>query len=202
MNHRQRHIGVVSRRSILDRGLRIAAAEGLAAATIGTLATALGMSKSGVFAHFGSKEALDAALVDAAHANFQMEVWTPAQAAPAGVARLVALCEGFLLYLARTPEGVAALTPDHAAFGPGASPMVRQRVLAWRDAWRGALGECIEAGMRQGELSATSPPDQVSFELRALLEAAGRGSQSEPSTQMAGHTRAAIDRLLHHWSAS
>ena len=93
--------GERTRTAILDTAAALASEHGLEPLSIGGLAAAANMSKSGVFAHFGSKEDLQLATVDHAAAIFVREVIEPARAAPRGIARIWALLDGFLDYLER-----------------------------------------------------------------------------------------------------
>src|SRR4051812_1048654 len=93
--------GERTRRAILETASALASQHGLDSLSMGGLADATGMSKSGLFAHFGSKEELQLATVEYAADVFTREVIDPARAAPRGVARLWALCDGFLSYLER-----------------------------------------------------------------------------------------------------
>src|SRR5215470_1172345 len=92
----QTNQAVVTRREILKVAVDIASAEGLEGLSIGRLATELGMSKTGVFAHFGSKEKLQLATVERAKEIFLEEVMLPAMKVPRGVARLIAMLENWL----------------------------------------------------------------------------------------------------------
>src|SRR4051812_19825699 len=96
--------GERTRREILETAVVLGAGEGLEALTIGRLAEAMGMSKGGVFAHFGSKEALQLSTIDAAHAQFLEEVAGPALLEPPGVAQLRAFLGGYFAYLERRHE--------------------------------------------------------------------------------------------------
>src|SRR4051812_4536322 len=89
----------VTRGAILDRAVDLASSDGLEGLTIGRLAGETGMSKSGLFAHFGSKEELQLATVQTAAERFRDAVVLPAQAADAGAPRLRAYCEGFVDYM-------------------------------------------------------------------------------------------------------
>lgn len=194
--------GIRSRQAILDRALDIAATAGLHAATIGALAGALGMSKSGVFAHFGSKEGLDLAAIGAAAERFGRRVMAPAATAPPGIATVVALCEGFLAFVTPAPGAPARLPPGHAAFGLSPSPAVRARLGAWHAAWSDVLLASVAEAIARGEMAAASDPAQAVFELRALLDAAARAMREEPPAVIVTHTRRAIDRALVTWSAA
>ena len=191
MTRQPRQNGTTSRRLVLTRALDLAAAGGLQAATIGALADALGMSKSGVFALFGSKDALDAAVVDAAASLFSRAVVTPAEAAPPGVARLAARVEGWL-------DAVAASHPALAVLGldpRGLSESARDRLRAWRTAWRQTLGADITEARRGGELATATDAAQVGFEIEALLDAAARGGADDHRAAALAARRAIEIRL-------
>ena len=188
--------GIRSRASILARSLELTAARGLHAATIGALAAALGMSKSGVFAHFGSKDALDLAVIDAAASAFARDVMAPADAAPPGIARVAALCEGFLAYAAAPAGAGSRLTPDHPAFGLGTSTSARARLDGWRDQWLQALAGSVEQAIARQELSGSAEAAQVVFELDGVLEAAARTARWQPAAAAVSRARMAIDRVL------
>src|SRR3954451_3346344 len=91
--------GATTRAAILERGLDLASAEGLEALSIGRLASELEMSKSGLFAHFGSKQDLQLAIVDAAARRFREAVVDPAMDAPDGAGRLRAMTAAYIAYL-------------------------------------------------------------------------------------------------------
>src|SRR2546427_2357880 len=98
---RRRLRGMRTRQAILAHAARVGSAEGLEAVSLQRLATDLGMSKSGLFAHFGSKEELHMATIDSAARIFTDEVIRPALATPRGVGRVWALCNSWLSYLER-----------------------------------------------------------------------------------------------------
>src|SRR5213082_686093 len=130
---RRRLRGMRTRQSILVHAARVGSAEGLEAVSLQRLAGDLGISKSGLFAHFGSKEELHLATVDEAARIFTDEVMRPGLASPAGVGRIWALCEAYLSYVERDvfPGGCffeAALAEFDSRPGP-----VRERILQYRD---------------------------------------------------------------------
>src|SRR5512135_1578648 len=96
---RRRSDGEQSRNAILDEAARLATVEGIGGLSIGRLADAVGMSKSGLFAHFGSKEELQLATIETASALFAEQVIEPASAAPTGLERLRRLAENFLRHV-------------------------------------------------------------------------------------------------------
>jgi AcrR family transcriptional regulator len=188
--------GRASRRAILERGLQLTAQGGLAAASIGALAAALGMSKSAVFAHFGSKPALDVAILDAAVARFERRVVAPAGAAPAGVARLVALSEGWLAQLSARDPALGLLTTWCAHDLTAA----REALAAWRRSWRAVLDTQVAAAVGAGELAGNAPVGLVAFECDAVLTAAARDADEGDPTA-GDRARYAIEHLLRRWSA-
>src|SRR5881394_3994158 len=98
---KQREDGMRTRKAILREAVSLATVEGLEGLSIGGLAKALGISKSGLYAHFGSKQELQLATVDEAERIFDAEVIEPAVAAAPGLAQLVALCDAFFDHLLR-----------------------------------------------------------------------------------------------------
>ncbi len=188
--------GRASRAAILDHGLKLGAHGGLPAASIGALATALGMSKSAVFAHFGSKPSLDLALLEAAVLRFEHRVVAPAGAAPEGVARLIALSEAWLAQAAAGDTALEVLT----ASCPHAFGSPRDAVAAWRRSWRAMLLAQVAAAVAAGELDTSAPVALIAFECDAVLTAAARDGDAEVDAS-AGHARYAIEHLLRRWSA-
>lgn len=192
--------GIRSRRALVERALSLTAQGGRHRASIGALATALGMSKSAVHAHFGSKGALDAALVEEAADRFARAVLAPAAAAPPGLARLAALCEGFVAYA--TDEPGPRLTPAHRAFGRGLGAAAESRLATWTATWRQALEAAAADAVVQGEFTASADPAQAAFELSALVDGAVRALDHAPPADVRRRARLAIDRALVGWSTA
>ncbi len=166
---RRRSDGERSRAAILGEAARLATVEGLDGVSIGRLADAVGMSKSGLFAHFGSKEELLLATIEAADAVFAEEVVAPAAQAPPGLARLRAYTELFFDHVARGtfPGGcffVSAVSDLATRPGPA-----RDRALASVEEWMAHLGEQVAAAQSAGELDPAADAEQVVFELAAFM---------------------------------
>jgi AcrR family transcriptional regulator len=164
--------GQVSRENILLAAARLATTKGLDGLSIGDLATEVGMSKSGLYAHFKSKEELELATIATAAAIFDSEVLQPVTRAPAGIARLKALANSFLSHLERRvfPGGcffaaVAAELDTH----PGPA---RDRVVEVLNSWLSLLRQCILDAQSLGEIDSQAQVDQVVFEIQAMLLAA------------------------------
>jgi AcrR family transcriptional regulator len=161
--------GERTRQSILDRAVDIASLQGLQGLTIGGLAEELGMSKSGLFAHFGSKEELQIATIEAASQRYISEIFIEALREPRGYPRLVAICNAWLSYIRRSvfPGGcffAAASFEFDSRPGP-----VRDRVRAMMDDWMHALERSIRMAKDEGHLKDDVDPAQLAFELNSLF---------------------------------
>jgi AcrR family transcriptional regulator len=169
---RTRADGQRTRSAILQAAVSLATVDGLEGLTIGHLATALGMSKSGLYAHFGSKQELQLATVEEAGRNFAEEVVQPALAAPAGLAQLTALCDAFFDHLRRrTFPGGCFFASAALEMGTRPGPVKEQIVAFQKDLVALIKGFAVTA-MEQGELAATERPDQLAFELNGIILAA------------------------------
>ena len=160
--------GERSRRTILDAAAKLATVEGLEGLSIGRLAEHIGMSKSGLYAHFGSKEELQLAAIDTAGGIFEAEVIAPAAGAATPLEKLQVLCEQFLSHVERRvfPGGcffasAAAEFDTH----PGA---VRERISEFQRGWTDLLAQLAREAQAAGELRAEDP-DQLVFELNGYL---------------------------------
>jgi AcrR family transcriptional regulator len=161
-----------TRATILDEAARLATVVGLDGLSVGALAKAIGMSKSGVYAHFGSKRELQLATIEAARGTFAEEVLRPALRAPKGIRRLHAACEEFLSHVERGvfPGGCffSAAAVDVASW-PGP---VRDAISRQRTEWLAILERLTREAQQLGELDLDTQPEQLAFELQALLAAA------------------------------
>ncbi|HET9198755.1 MAG TPA: TetR/AcrR family transcriptional regulator [Solirubrobacterales bacterium] len=179
--------GSDTRAAILDRAVDLASAEGLEGLTIGRLAAELRMSKSGLFAHFGSKQELQLATVAAAAERFRVAVIEPALELPDGAPRLRAMAERYLEQLQDYSGGcffAAASVEYDDRPGP-----VRDAIAASLDAWLGALE-------RQAQIAGVENPDRFAFELYSLAMGANSRYRLSGEREVFGYAREAIDRLL------
>ncbi|HKE16755.1 MAG TPA: TetR/AcrR family transcriptional regulator [Kofleriaceae bacterium] len=169
---RTRAPGERSRGRVLERAARLATVEGLEGLTIGRLAEVTGMPKSSVYVLFGSKQDLQLATIEAARASFAHEVVAPAAALPAGRARLLALCEGFLSYVERRVFPGGCFFVSAAAEVGSKSGALHDRVAAIQDEWRDLLKAAARRAHADGDVAPGCDPDQLAFELGALLTGA------------------------------
>ncbi len=160
--------GHLTRQAILETAVDIASAQGLEGLTIGRLAKELGMSKSGLFAHFGSKLDLQLATVDEAGEIFLAEVIRPAMQAPRGMARLWALADCWLSYVERRVfRGGCFFAAAGAEFDSRPGP-VRDRIADKSRQWLGSLAIAARQAQQMGELDLAEDPEQIAFEINGF----------------------------------
>jgi AcrR family transcriptional regulator len=166
---KRRSDGERSRQAILEEAARLATVEGLDGLSLGRLADAVGMSKSGLFAHFKSKEELQLATIATADDIFERVVGEPAFRADPGVGRLRALGGGFIAHVRNSVfPGGCFFASVAAEFDTRPGP-VRDRALQVVSRWMTLLGVEAAAGQAAGELDASLDPAQLAFELEAYL---------------------------------
>lgn len=188
--------GERTREAILDVAARLATEEGLEPLSIGRLADATGMSKSGLFAHFGSKEELQLATVEHAAQIFRAEVIDPARAAPQGLPRVWALCDHMIGYAERQvfPGGCFFAA---ASFEFNRRPgRVRDRVEEMMRSWRSYLEHAVERAQDAGELDPRVDAHEIAFQLDAFAQAANAQFQLFGDRSVFDEARRAVrDRL-------
>ncbi len=161
--------GERTRGAILRAAASLATVDGLEGLSIGNLAAAIGMSKSGLYAHFGSKQELQLATVEEAGQIFAEEVVKPALAAPPGLAQLVAVCEAFFEYLQRrTFPGGCFFAATALEMGTRPGP-VKEAVAAFQSGFVALLRGFAATALEQHELPAREDPDRLAFELNGII---------------------------------
>lgn len=194
--------GQETRNRILGAAVDIASVEGLEGLTIGRLATTLGMSKSGLFGHFGSKEGLQLATLAAAREIFIQEVIRPALQAPRGLARIWALCNAWMSYIERGVfKGGCFYFAASAEFDSRPGP-VRDLVATDMREWLDFLEVAFQKAQEQGQLMADVNGPQLAFELNSLFLGANWAMQLYGDMQAADRARLAVLERLHSISAS
>jgi AcrR family transcriptional regulator len=161
--------GEASRTTILLAAAKLATMRGLDGLSIGDLAAEVGMSKSGLYAHFKSKEELELATIETAVAIFDSEVLQPAARALAGTGRLGALVDAFLSHLERRvfPGGCFfAAVASELDTRPGPA---RDRVVAVLNKWHSLLSQCLLDAQACGEIDPKAEVGQAVFEVQAML---------------------------------
>ena len=161
--------GERSRQTILHAAARLATVDGLDGLSIGSLAAHIGMSKSGLYAHFGSKEELQLATVDTAAELFAADVVTPTADVEDPLDRIEALTERFIDYLARRVfPGGCFFAAAAAEFDTHPGP-VKERILEVHDGWLKLMEGLFAQAQAQGHVSPAEDPSQLAFEIDAQL---------------------------------
>jgi AcrR family transcriptional regulator len=165
--------------------------------SIGSLASRLNLSKSGLFAHFGSKEDLQLSTLRQAQKLFQDRVFSPALKEPRGLPRLRALLSGWLAWIAQDndPSGSSLVLSASAEYDdrPGA---VRELLVSGQRELRGAIVKAIHLAIEEGHLAAPTDPWQLSFELFGIVLATHHDRRLLADTRSVARAHNAIERLI------
>lgn len=192
---RTRADGDRTKKLILETAVQLATIEGLDGLSIGKLASATEVSKSGVYAHFDSKEDLQLATVDTARELFIDVVVLPAFEAQ-GLDRLRALCEDFLSYVEnRTLPGGCFFAAAAAELGGRPGPL-KERVAANQKDWMRVLTEAADEAVRRGQLGADTDVATLVFELNALVIAANTAFILHEDPAVIARARTAVERAI------
>lgn len=191
--------GEETRKKILKVAVEIASRQGLGALSIGSLARELHMSKSGLFAHFGSKEDLQIATIETAEKIFAVTIVKPARDAKPGLTRLVALLEGYMRYIEQSVSGGCFFSAAAAEFDdrPG---RVRDRIAISMHTWCVLLESEARLARELGELDPCIDTEQLSFELESFTHHANFSRRLLSNEQAFGRARRGIFQRL--WSVA
>jgi AcrR family transcriptional regulator len=193
----RRERGRRTRESILRTAVQIATVEGIDGITIGRLSSELGMSKSGLFAHFGSKEELQLATIDAAREIFVETIIAPAREAERGLPRLEALMDNWLEYMRREVfKGGCFFDAVRGEYNSRPPSPVRDAVWADFASWSEILVNRVKAAQAAGHLDPDADPQQVAYELDALGGAANVRFQLDRDEAWFDRARVAIRARL------
>lgn len=186
--------GAATREMIIDRAYALACAAGLESLSIGVLAQNAGMSKSGVFAHFGSREELQAAVLDSAAERFVEHVMGSALKVPRGVQRLRRIVENWFDWVNHESGGCLLLSAV-SEFDDRPGPM-RDRVIEQQNRWRREIARAVGIARDTGELNAATDPAQVAFEIYAIALMVHHDAGLFGYDDALLHGRRAFERLL------
>ena len=160
--------GLRTRTAILRRSVDLASAEGLEGLTVGRLADDLGMSKSGLFAHFGSKKELQLATVEMARQIFIDQITRPALSAPKGMPRLWSIIDRWLTYIERGIfKGGCFFTAASFEFDGRRGP-VRDRIAEIMREWIGVLVRALEQAKKEGHIVPKIDVTHLAFEIQSI----------------------------------
>jgi AcrR family transcriptional regulator len=185
--------GGATRGTILDEAGRLARRVGLGGLTIGTLATQTGMSKSGLFAHFGSKESLQLQVLEHSTERFVDEVIRPALKAPRGTPRVRDLFERWLEW--DSAEGGCPLVAASFELDDQPGP-VRERLVRVQRDWTETLSMVVTSGISEGHFRPDTDPRQFAQDLQGVMLAYHLASRLLADPEAADRARRALAALL------
>jgi AcrR family transcriptional regulator len=180
---------------IVDAALNLAAQIGLEGLSIGALAEVTGMSKSGVFAHFGSREELQISVVREYHARFEQEVFYPAMQAPRGLPRLRALFANWMKRTSAEIDSGCIYISGAVEFDDRPGP-VRDALAESVNIWLAAMLRAVLQAQDEGHLLADADAKQISFEIHALILALHYEARFLRSADSLARANAGFDNIL------
>ena len=193
--------GQQTRAAILDAALGLASHIGLEGLSIGALAEVMQMSKSGVFAHFGSREELQISVIREYHTRFEEEVFFPAVQAPRGLPRLRALFEHWIRRVSVEVDSGCIYISGAVEFDDRPGP-VRDALAQMVLAWHAALDRAIRIAVEAGDLQPQTDSTQVLFELHGLILALHHDARFLRIPGALDRARTGFERILAHYSVS
>lgn len=188
--------GDETRERIVDRAFRMAGRDGLAGLSIGRLATELGLSKSGLFAHFGSKEGLELEVLKAGADRFTQQVMVPAFKAPRGVARLRKLFKNWMAWVTDPAQPGGCLLFAAAAELDDSEGPPRDFLVSGQASLMASLAKSARMAVDTGELRRDLGCEQFAFELLGIVMAYHHARRLLRDPKAESHARAAFERLL------
>ena len=192
--------GEQTRERIVDKAWQLASRDGLSGLSLGKLAVELGLSKSGLFAHFGSKEGLEVEVLKAAAERFTEQVLRPAMSAPRGVARLRKVFKNGLGW-ANDPEqpGGCIFMAAAAELDDTEGPQ-RDFLVAAQKEWLATLAKGARLAASEGELRRDLDADQFAFEMLGIAMAYHHGRRLLRDPKAESRAKNAFERLLASYS--
>lgn len=187
--------GRLTRQTILEEALQLATVVGLDGLTIGTLAKRLELSKSGLFAHFGSKEALQKAVVDTGGEHFSTMVVEPALAVPSPVGSLRKLFDGWIEWSTERMAGGCLFVTAAVEFDDRPGP-IHDRVVEIQRRWLGVIADRAHRAGVSGELRSDLDPEQFAYDFGAILLAFNQARRLLRDPKAETRARRAFERLL------
>jgi AcrR family transcriptional regulator len=195
------HKGQQTRATILEAALALASQMGLEGLSIGALAEVTQMSKSGVFAHFGSREELQISVIREYHAKFEEEVFYPSIRQPRGLPRLRALFDRWVRRVTVELDSGCIYISGAVEFDDRPGP-VRDALVTMVQAWHAALGQAIELAMDEGHLRADTDAQQMLFEIHGLILALHHDARFLRNPGTLDRARRGFERVLAHYAGT
>jgi AcrR family transcriptional regulator len=193
------HKGQQTRAAILEAALSLASQMGIEGLSIGALAEVTGMSKSGVFAHFGSREELQISVIREYHERFEEEVFRPAIRQPRGLPRLRALFENWVAKVATEIDSGCIYISGAVEFDDRPGP-VRDALAGMVVTWHGSLVRAIRMSMEMGHLLPDTDPMQMQFEIHGLILSLHHDARFLRSSGAVDRAHKAFERVLQFYA--
>jgi AcrR family transcriptional regulator len=193
--------GQQTRAAILEAALGLASHMGLEGLSIGALAEVTKMSKSGVFAHFGSRDELQIAVIREYHARFEDEVFTPAMRRPRGLPRLRSLFERWIKRVTEELDSGCIYISGAVEFDDRPGP-VRDALVEMVRTWQAALERAITLAVQEGQLHADTDPMQLLFEIHGLILALHHDARFLRNPGVLQRVHVAFERALVFYGAA
>jgi len=189
--------GEQTRAVIVEAALSLAAREGLEGLTIGSIAARTGMSKSGVFAHFGSREELQIATLREYHRRFEAQVFLPALKQPRGLQRLQTLFTLWVEHLSESDILHDCIYMSGAVDYDDRPGAVREELVSTIALWRAALHRAVTQAIQEKHLHFSTDPDQLVFEMYGIMLALHHDARLMRTEECVHRATRAFNRLIH-----
>lgn len=190
--------GELTRAAILDVALELASREGLEGLTIGLLADKMNMSKSGVFAHFGSREDLQMEVLKLYHHRFEQEVFFPSVKEARGIPRLQAMYARWIKRVSVEIASGCIYISGAVEYDDRPGP-IREELVSMVRAWQGALLRCVQQCIDSGQLRDGTDAEQMVYEMYGLILALHHDARFLRRPGSVDRAKAGFERLLEHY---
>lgn len=190
--------GELTRAAILDVALDLASRDGLEGLTIGLLADKMNMSKSGVFAHFGSREDLQLEVLKLYHHRFEQECFFPSMKEPRGIARLKSMYARWIKRVSVEIASGCIYISGAVEYDDRPGP-IREELVAMVRAWQGALLRCVEQSIETGDLKPETDAQQMVYEMYGLILALHHDARFLRVPGSVDRARIGFDRLIENY---
>jgi AcrR family transcriptional regulator len=193
--------GQQTKTAIVDVALSLATQMGLEGLTIGAVAEIAGMSKSGVFAHFGSREELQISVIREYHHRFEQEVFYPVLLLARGLPRLRALFANWMQRTSAEIDSGCLYISGAAEFDDRPGP-VRDALASSVQTWMAALHRAVRLSVEQGDLAEQTDAAQMAFEIHGLILACHYEARFLKSKAALGLAQRSFEHILHRYGAA
>ena len=188
----------LTRAAILDVALDLASRDGLEGLTIGLLADKMNMSKSGVFAHFGSREDLQLEVLKLYHHRFEQEVFCPSVQETRGITRLKSMFSRWVKRVSIEIASGCIYISGAVEYDDRPGP-IREELVSMVQAWQGALLRCVQQAIEIGDLKADTDADQLVYEMYGMILALHHDARFLRMPGSVDRARIGFDRLIENY---